>query len=172
MHRRILKDDLQRSKRSCKITRLYEAEVIKLKTLKTRRMVRDSFIRCFKCNSTDHLVAGCLKAIEKEKGALEAKVEAIKKKTKDDDPNFILIEMYDVLKKISKRNTDLKNKIDDLLYENSKLVCENKTLLAPPKELFSYVAFDTNVPGSRGLILTETRTLDSLPKTTYATDED
>ncbi|KAI5678750.1 hypothetical protein M9H77_09700 [Catharanthus roseus] len=36
--------------------------------------------RCFECNSTDHLVADCPKAIEKEKGALEAKLEAIKKK--------------------------------------------------------------------------------------------
>ncbi|KAI5672314.1 hypothetical protein M9H77_12678 [Catharanthus roseus] len=33
------------AKRFPKITRLYEDEVIKLKTLKTRRMVRDSFIR-------------------------------------------------------------------------------------------------------------------------------
>ncbi|KAI5658540.1 hypothetical protein M9H77_27333 [Catharanthus roseus] len=38
--------------------------------------------RCFECNSTDHLVADCLKAIEKEKGALEAKLEALKKKKK------------------------------------------------------------------------------------------
>ncbi|KAI5654308.1 hypothetical protein M9H77_31495 [Catharanthus roseus] len=38
-----LKNDLQRSKRTLKITRLYE--VIKLKTLMTRRMVKDSFIR-------------------------------------------------------------------------------------------------------------------------------
>ncbi|KAI5678056.1 hypothetical protein M9H77_09006 [Catharanthus roseus] len=35
--------------------------------------------RCFECNSTDHLVADCPKAIEKEKGALEAKLETIKK---------------------------------------------------------------------------------------------
>ncbi|KAI5677599.1 hypothetical protein M9H77_08549 [Catharanthus roseus] len=45
MHKMTLKDDQQRSKRSLKITRLYEDEVINLKTLKTRRMVRDSFIR-------------------------------------------------------------------------------------------------------------------------------
>ncbi|KAI5668025.1 hypothetical protein M9H77_17878 [Catharanthus roseus] len=38
--------------------------------------------RCFECNSTDHLVANCPKAIEKEKGALEAKLEALKKKKK------------------------------------------------------------------------------------------
>ncbi|KAI5681469.1 hypothetical protein M9H77_02697 [Catharanthus roseus] len=38
--------------------------------------------RCFECNSTDHLVADCPKAIEKEKGALEAKLEALKKKKK------------------------------------------------------------------------------------------
>ncbi|KAI5681373.1 hypothetical protein M9H77_02600 [Catharanthus roseus] len=31
---------------------------------------------------TDHLVADCPKAIEKEKGALEAKLEALKKKKK------------------------------------------------------------------------------------------
>ncbi|KAI5653780.1 hypothetical protein M9H77_30967 [Catharanthus roseus] len=45
----------------------------------------------------------------------------------DDDPNSMLIEMYDELKKIFKRNKELKNKIDDLLNENSKLICENKT---------------------------------------------
>ncbi|KAI5671150.1 hypothetical protein M9H77_11514 [Catharanthus roseus] len=38
--------------------------------------------RYFECNSTDHLVANCPKAIEKEKGALEAKLEALKKKKK------------------------------------------------------------------------------------------
>ncbi|KAI5656365.1 hypothetical protein M9H77_25158 [Catharanthus roseus] len=38
--------------------------------------------RCFKCNSTDHLVTDCSKAIEKEKGALEEKLEALKKKKK------------------------------------------------------------------------------------------
>ncbi|KAI5649909.1 hypothetical protein M9H77_35914 [Catharanthus roseus] len=38
--------------------------------------------RCFKCNSTDHLVADCPKAIEKEKGALEAKLEVLKRKKK------------------------------------------------------------------------------------------
>ncbi|KAI5666890.1 hypothetical protein M9H77_16743 [Catharanthus roseus] len=38
--------------------------------------------RCFECNSTDHLVTDCPKAIEKEKGALEAKFEALKKKKK------------------------------------------------------------------------------------------
>ncbi|KAI5669369.1 hypothetical protein M9H77_19222 [Catharanthus roseus] len=40
MHKRSFK---QRSKRSLKTIRLYE-EVIKLKTLKARRMIRDSFI--------------------------------------------------------------------------------------------------------------------------------
>ncbi|KAI5652976.1 hypothetical protein M9H77_30163 [Catharanthus roseus] len=39
MHKRSLKDDLRRSKRPLKITRLYEDKVIKLKTLKTRRML-------------------------------------------------------------------------------------------------------------------------------------
>ncbi|KAI5649766.1 hypothetical protein M9H77_35771 [Catharanthus roseus] len=43
MHKRNLKGNLQRSKRSLKTTRVYEDQVIKLKTLKTRRMVRDSF---------------------------------------------------------------------------------------------------------------------------------
>ncbi|KAI5672253.1 hypothetical protein M9H77_12617 [Catharanthus roseus] len=38
--------------------------------------------RCFECNSTDHLLADCPKAIEKEKGALEEKLEALKKKKK------------------------------------------------------------------------------------------
>ncbi|KAI5652393.1 hypothetical protein M9H77_29580 [Catharanthus roseus] len=46
-----------------------------------------------------------------------------------DNPNSMLIEICDELKKISKRNKELKNKIDNLLNENSKLVCENKTLL-------------------------------------------
>ncbi|KAI5672373.1 hypothetical protein M9H77_12737 [Catharanthus roseus] len=47
----------------------------------------------------------------------------------DDDPNSMLIGMYDELKRISKRNKELKNKIDTLLNDNSKLVCENKTFL-------------------------------------------
>ncbi|KAI5673847.1 hypothetical protein M9H77_14211 [Catharanthus roseus] len=34
------------------------------------------------CNSTDHLVADCPKAIEKGKGALEGKLEALKTKKK------------------------------------------------------------------------------------------
>ncbi|KAI5648748.1 hypothetical protein M9H77_34753 [Catharanthus roseus] len=38
--------------------------------------------RCFECNSTYHLVVDCPKGIEKEKGALEAKLEALKKKKK------------------------------------------------------------------------------------------
>ncbi|KAI5675674.1 hypothetical protein M9H77_06624 [Catharanthus roseus] len=38
--------------------------------------------RCFECNSIDHLVADCSKATKKEKGALEAKLEALKKKKK------------------------------------------------------------------------------------------
>ncbi|KAI5653173.1 hypothetical protein M9H77_30360 [Catharanthus roseus] len=42
MHKRSLKGNLQSSKRSLKTTKVYEDEVIKLKTLKTRRMVRDS----------------------------------------------------------------------------------------------------------------------------------
>ncbi|KAI5658131.1 hypothetical protein M9H77_26924 [Catharanthus roseus] len=44
MQKRNLKGNLQRSKRSLKTIRLSEDEVIKLKTLKTRRMVTDSFI--------------------------------------------------------------------------------------------------------------------------------
>ncbi|KAI5649865.1 hypothetical protein M9H77_35870 [Catharanthus roseus] len=43
MHKMSLNGNLQRSKRSLKTTRVYEDEMIKLKTLKTRRMVRDSF---------------------------------------------------------------------------------------------------------------------------------
>ncbi|KAI5673734.1 hypothetical protein M9H77_14098 [Catharanthus roseus] len=38
--------------------------------------------RFFECNNTNHLVADCPKAIEKEKGALEAKLEASKKEKK------------------------------------------------------------------------------------------
>ncbi|KAI5650637.1 hypothetical protein M9H77_36642 [Catharanthus roseus] len=45
--------------------------------------------RCFECNSTDHLVADCPKAIEKEKGALEAKLEALKKKKKKKGKSLI-----------------------------------------------------------------------------------
>ncbi|KAI5662672.1 hypothetical protein M9H77_21995 [Catharanthus roseus] len=41
MHKRNIKGNLQRSKISLKTTRFYEDEVIKLNTLKTRRMVRD-----------------------------------------------------------------------------------------------------------------------------------
>ncbi|KAI5648970.1 hypothetical protein M9H77_34975 [Catharanthus roseus] len=45
MHKKSLNDNLQKSKRSLKITMLYEDEVIKLKTLNTRRIIRNSFIR-------------------------------------------------------------------------------------------------------------------------------
>ncbi|KAI5648304.1 hypothetical protein M9H77_34309 [Catharanthus roseus] len=125
MHKRSLEGNLQRSKISLKTTRFYEDEVIKLKTLKTRRMVMDSFIRASKLsnnedeNDEDEDMAlvirkfkkfykkgfnkrekkppfnkggqssslfktrsDCPKAIEKEKVALEAKLEAIKKKKK------------------------------------------------------------------------------------------
>ncbi|KAI5653178.1 hypothetical protein M9H77_30365 [Catharanthus roseus] len=131
--------------------------------------------RCFECNNTDQLVADCPKAIKKEKGALEAKPKALKKKKKckgligawdqdscksereekanlcfmalendvqsspsnisnlvddgDDDINSLLIEMYHELEKITKKNKELKNKIDNLSNENSILVCENKTLV-------------------------------------------
>ncbi|KAI5671804.1 hypothetical protein M9H77_12168 [Catharanthus roseus] len=136
------------------------------------------YARCFECNSTNHLVADCPKAIKKEKGALEAKLEALKKNKKgkgligawdqdtsesesesdekanmcfmamenevqsspsnsssliddicDDNPRTMLIEMYGECKKVSKRNKDLKNKTQTLLDENSKLICENKSLL-------------------------------------------
>ncbi|KAI5653371.1 hypothetical protein M9H77_30558 [Catharanthus roseus] len=99
--------------------------------------------RCFECNSTDHLVADCSKAIEKEKGALEAILEALKKKKKvkgligawDQDLSesegeekanlcFMVVE-----NEITKKNKELKNKIDNLSNENSKLICENKSLL-------------------------------------------
>ncbi|KAI5681050.1 hypothetical protein M9H77_02277 [Catharanthus roseus] len=130
----------------------------------------------FKKGGQNHLVANCSKAIEKEKGALEAKLEAVRKKKKvkgligawdqdssesegeeksnpcfmaiehevqssppslsnhiddndDNDVNSLLIEMYHELEKITKKNKELKNKIDNLSNENSKLVCENKTLL-------------------------------------------
>ncbi|KAI5650407.1 hypothetical protein M9H77_36412 [Catharanthus roseus] len=39
-------------------------------------------VKCFECNSNDYLVADCPKAIEKEKGALESKLEALKKRRK------------------------------------------------------------------------------------------
>ncbi|KAI5666820.1 hypothetical protein M9H77_16673 [Catharanthus roseus] len=132
--------------------------------------------RCFEYNSIEHLVADCPKTIEKEKGTLEAKLGALKKKKKgkgvigawdqdtsesegdekanmcfmamenevqsspsnpssliddicDVDPSSMLIEMYDECKKVSKRNKDLKNKTQFLLDENSKLICENKSIL-------------------------------------------
>ncbi|KAI5656264.1 hypothetical protein M9H77_25057 [Catharanthus roseus] len=63
--------------------------------------------RCFECNSTNHLVADCPKAIEKEKGVLEAKLEAIKKK---------------------KKIKGLKNEKDVSNIKFQKLVIENKSL--------------------------------------------
>ncbi|KAI5681712.1 hypothetical protein M9H77_02940 [Catharanthus roseus] len=125
---------------------------------------------------TEHLVADCPKAIGKEKGALEVKLEALKQKKKgkeligawdqdisesegdekenmcfmakenevqsspsnsfsliddnyDVDPSSMLIEMYDNCKKASKRNKDLRKKTQFLLDENSKLICENKSIL-------------------------------------------
>ncbi|KAI5681116.1 hypothetical protein M9H77_02343 [Catharanthus roseus] len=46
----------------------------------------------------------------------------------DDDLNSLFIEMYHELEKITKKNKELKDKIDNLSNENSKLVCESKTL--------------------------------------------
>ncbi|KAI5663907.1 hypothetical protein M9H77_23230 [Catharanthus roseus] len=46
----------------------------------------------------------------------------------DDDLNSLLIEMYHELEKITKKNKELKNKIDNLSNENSKLIGEKKTL--------------------------------------------
>ncbi|KAI5650453.1 hypothetical protein M9H77_36458 [Catharanthus roseus] len=130
-------------------------------------------IVCAKTLKGDPHCVDSPKAVENEKGALEAKLKPIKKKTKGkgligawdqdssesegeekvsvcfmalesqvqcspsnfssfidyDDPNSMLIEMYDELKKISKKNKEFKNKIDDLLNKNSKLSSENKTLL-------------------------------------------
>ncbi|KAI5647883.1 hypothetical protein M9H77_33888 [Catharanthus roseus] len=62
--------------------------------------------RCFECNSTDHLVADCPKALEKEKGALEAKLEALKKKKKEkecsnDDFQKLVLENKNLCERIS-----------------------------------------------------------------------
>ncbi|KAI5659462.1 hypothetical protein M9H77_28255 [Catharanthus roseus] len=46
----------------------------------------------------------------------------------DDDHHSLLIELYHELAKITKKKKELKNKIDNLSNDNSKLVCENKTL--------------------------------------------
>ncbi|KAI5657528.1 hypothetical protein M9H77_26321 [Catharanthus roseus] len=74
----------------------------------------------------------------------------------DDDPNSMFIEMYDELKKISKRNKEIKNKIDNLLNDNSKLGCENKTLLESLEVLkkekdFSNLEFQKLVIESKNL---------------------
>ncbi|KAI5683611.1 hypothetical protein M9H77_04842 [Catharanthus roseus] len=61
MHKKSLDDDLQRSKRSLKITRLYEDEMTNLKTLKTKRMVRDSFMR-FVASGICEMLESSLKA--------------------------------------------------------------------------------------------------------------
>ncbi|KAI5654981.1 hypothetical protein M9H77_32168 [Catharanthus roseus] len=71
--------------------------------------------RCFECNSTDHLVADCPKAIEKEKGALEAKLEC-----SNDDFQKLVLENKNLCEKISfleKCLNDydvLKKKVSDL----------------------------------------------------------
>ena len=46
-----------------------------------------------------------------------------------DDPSELLVDMYGELKKLSKRNNQMKLKIDELLNDNSNLFCENKKLL-------------------------------------------
>ncbi|KAI5657576.1 hypothetical protein M9H77_26369 [Catharanthus roseus] len=45
MHKRSLKDDLQRNKNCSRLQEFMKMKMIKLKTLKTRRMVGESFIR-------------------------------------------------------------------------------------------------------------------------------
>ncbi|KAI5648658.1 hypothetical protein M9H77_34663 [Catharanthus roseus] len=71
--------------------------------------------RCFKCNSTDHLVTDCSKAIEKEKGALEEKLEALKKKKKGKG----LIGAWD--QDTSESEGDEKGNICFMALENEKI---------------------------------------------------
>ncbi|KAI5676498.1 hypothetical protein M9H77_07448 [Catharanthus roseus] len=71
----------------------------------------------------------CFMALENEVQSLPSNLSNLVDDDDDDDLNSLLIEMYHELEKITKKNKELKNKIDNLSNENSKLVCENKTLL-------------------------------------------
>ncbi|KAI5650508.1 hypothetical protein M9H77_36513 [Catharanthus roseus] len=71
----------------------------------------------------------CFMALENEVQSLPSNLSNLVDDDDDDDLNSLIIEMYHELEKITKKNKELKNKIDNLSNENSKLVCENKTLL-------------------------------------------
>ncbi|KAI5680932.1 hypothetical protein M9H77_02159 [Catharanthus roseus] len=66
----------------------------------------------------------CFMAIEKEVQASPPNLS-----NHVDDLNSLLIEIYHELEKITKKNKELKDKIDNLSNENSKLVCKNKSLI-------------------------------------------
>ncbi|KAI5671696.1 hypothetical protein M9H77_12060 [Catharanthus roseus] len=71
--------------------------------------------RCFEFNSTDHFVADCPKAIEKEKGALEAKLEDFSNK----DFQELVLEKKNLCEVLSLEKCmvdydDLKKKVNDL----------------------------------------------------------
>ncbi|KAI5671585.1 hypothetical protein M9H77_11949 [Catharanthus roseus] len=65
MHKRCLKGNLQRSKRSPKITRVYEDEVIMLNTLKTRRIVRGILVSIIEKGPFVPQMEGRVKKVEK-----------------------------------------------------------------------------------------------------------
>ncbi|KAI5681340.1 hypothetical protein M9H77_02567 [Catharanthus roseus] len=77
----------------------------------------------------------CFTALKSEVQSSPSKLSNFVDDNDDDDPNSVLFEIYDELKKISKRNKELKNKIDNLLNDNSKPVCEKKTLLESLEDL-------------------------------------
>ncbi|KAI5667293.1 hypothetical protein M9H77_17146 [Catharanthus roseus] len=98
----------------------------------------------------------CFMALESEVQSSPSKFSNFIDDDDDDDPNSMLIEMYDELKKISKRKKELKKKIDNLLNENSKLVCENETLLESLEVLkkekdFSNIEFQKLVTENKNL---------------------
>ncbi|KAI5668705.1 hypothetical protein M9H77_18558 [Catharanthus roseus] len=64
----------------------------------------------------------CFIAIENEVQSSHSNLSNFVDDDDDDDLNSLLIEMYHELERITKKNKELKNKIDNLSNENSKLV--------------------------------------------------
>ncbi|KAI5671639.1 hypothetical protein M9H77_12003 [Catharanthus roseus] len=125
MHKINLKGNLQRSKRSLKTTRVYEDEVIKLNTLKTRRLVRRKDLlflkRMEESKKLINFLNDNLKLVCENKTLLES-LEVLKKE-KDflnlEFQKFVLenknlCEKVLSLEKCMEDYNDLKKKVSDL----------------------------------------------------------
>ncbi|KAI5666730.1 hypothetical protein M9H77_16583 [Catharanthus roseus] len=114
MHKRNLKGNLHRSKRSLKTTRVYENEVIKLNTLKTRRLVRvilkrnDLMFPKRMEKSRSKTLLESLEVLKKEKDFSNLEFQKLVLENKN------LCEKVISLEKCIEDYNDLKKKVNDL----------------------------------------------------------